>query len=176
MRSALLVIDVQRALVAELAEERRREFLGTLGRVIDGARTGGVPVVYVRHADEELVVGTDGWEIVDAIGPRGGEPIVEKRFRDSFRETDLDAVLAHLDVEHLVVCGMQTEFCVDATVREAERRGFRVTLVGDAHATYPVDGMSAEQIVAHVNRVARGIADVVDSARVWALEGSGERG
>jgi nicotinamidase-related amidase len=81
-----------------------------------------------------------------------------------------------LDVEHLVVCGMQTEFCVDATVREAERRGFRVTLVGDAHATYPVDGMSAEQIVAHVNRVARGIADVVDSARVWALEGSGERG
>lgn len=170
MSSALLVVDVQQDLVDALPEERRSGFLRTLRHVIAGARDRDVPVVYVRHQDHELLPGTAGWGIAAEIAPRDGEPVVEKRFRDAFRETDLADVLARIGIDHVVVCGMQTEFCIDATIREAERRGYRVTLVEDGHATYSGGGLSEEQIRAHVNRVARGsVAEIVPSGEVWSL-------
>jgi nicotinamidase-related amidase len=65
---------------------------------------------------------------------------------------------------------MQTEFCIDATIREAERRGYEVDLVGDAHATGPGGGLSEQQIVAHVNRVAEGaVARVVSADEAIAV-------
>lgn len=156
MAVALLVVDVQRELVGGLEPGRRAAFLGTLRGLLERARAGDVPVVYVRHEDEALVPGTDDWQIVDEIAPRPSDPIVEKRYCDAFRETDLAEVLRRLDADQIVVCGMQTEFCIDATIREGERRGYRVALVGDGHATYPGGGLTEEQIRDHVHRVARG--------------------
>jgi nicotinamidase-related amidase len=157
MPTALLVIDVQRELVDALPPQRRTAFLGTLGALLERARGAGVPVVYVRHdgSPGELVPCTPGWEVAAEIAPRPGEPVVDKRFSDAFRETDLAAVLDKLGVDRVVACGMQTEFCVDATIREAERRGYPVTLVEDGHATFPYEGASEEQIREQVNRAAR---------------------
>ena len=168
MESALVVIDVQNELVDALQEQRRAEFLQTLRGLIDRARAGGTPLVYVRHNDDYLKPNTPLWEIASEIGPKEGEPIVDKTFRDSFRETNLEDVLTGLGAKHLVLCGMQTEFCVDATTREAERRGYRVTLVEDGHATYADGGLSEEQIRNHVNRVARGdVAAIVPSTDLF---------
>ena len=64
-------------------------------------------------------------------------------------------VLAGVDVDRVTVCGMHTEFCVDATIREAETREYRVTLVENGHATNGISGMTEEQIRDHVHRVAR---------------------
>lgn len=164
MATVLLVVDVQQALVDALPAARREELLSTLACLIARARVAGTPVVYVRHEDEELVAGTPPWEIAGAIAPHAGDPSVTKRFRDAFRETDLRQVLDGFAADHLVVCGMQTEFCIDATIREAERRGYDVTLVADGHATYAVDGASEQQIRAQVHRVARGsVARIVPS-------------
>jgi nicotinamidase-related amidase len=170
MGTALLIIDVQRALVDELNPDRRASFLSTLRTLIERARKTHTPVVYIRHdgSPEEFVPGTAEWEIATEIAPLPSEPIVEKRFRDAFRETNLANVLANLNADHLVVAGMQTEFCVDATIREAERRGYRVTLVEDGHATFPVDGASEEQIRAQIHRVARGrVADIALVAELF---------
>jgi len=171
MATALLVIDVQRALVDELEPEPRTAFLQTIVPVLARARAAHTPVVYVRHngSPEELFPGTAGWEIAAEIEPEPGEPIVDKRFRDAFRETNLAEVLTGLAVDDLVICGMHSEFCVDATVREAERRGYRVALVEDGHVTLPGGGLTAEQIRAHVNRVARGrVARLVPAAATFA--------
>jgi aminoglycoside 6'-N-acetyltransferase len=171
MATAFLVIDVQRALVDELAPARQTALLGTLAALLDRAHARGIPVVYVRHdgSPDELRPGTPEWEIAHEIAPRSGEPVVDKRFRDAFRETTLADVLDRLDVDHVVVSGMQTEFCIDATIREAERRGYRVTLVEDGHATYAVDGASEEQIRAQVHRVAQRIAQIVPAAELFTI-------
>jgi nicotinamidase-related amidase len=168
MSTALLVVDVQHDLVQALEPVRRESFLHTLNNLIARARASGAPVVYVRHGDEELRPNTKGWEVTGEIAPRASDPIVDKHYRDSFRDTNLAQVLSGLGIDHLVVCGMQTEFCVDATMREAERRGYRVSLAADAHATYSVDGASEEQIRAQVHRVARDtVARIVPTADLF---------
>jgi nicotinamidase-related amidase len=172
MATALLVIDVQQALVDELPAPRRDAFLATLTALLERTRASAVPVIYVRAdcSPDELIPGTPQWEIAGAIAPCAGEPIVDKRFRDAFRETNLADVLATLHVDHVVVCGIQTEYCVDATLREAERRGYRVTLVADGHATFAVADASEEQIRAQVHRVAAGLARIVPAAELFAAE------
>jgi nicotinamidase-related amidase len=167
--TALLVVDVQNLLVDYLPPRRADELCRNINVLLDKARASRIPVVYVQHNDDDLIPDTGSWQIAPAIAPRDSEAIVHKRFRDAFRETNLADVLEGLGARHLVVCGMQTEFCVDATVREAERRGYRVTLVSDAHATYDVEDASEESIIAQVERVLRGeIAEIVPAAQ--ALE------
>lgn len=167
--TALVVIDVQQGLVDELAADRRSSFLARLAALLERARTAGIPVVYVRHNDEELVLGTAAWQIAGEIAPSDGDPIVEKTFRDAFRQTNLEDVLRGVRAKRLVVCGMQTEYCVDSTIREAERRGYCVTLVGDGTATYPAGGLTEEQIRYHVHRVAYGtVADIEPASALFS--------
>ncbi|WP_404352244.1 isochorismatase family protein [Phycicoccus jejuensis] len=78
--------------------------------------------------------GTPGVEIHHLVAPRDGEPVAQKAFPNAFRDTDLRAKLASLGVDALVVAGMMTSLCVDATVRAAADLGFDVTVVADACA------------------------------------------
>jgi nicotinamidase-related amidase len=157
----LLIIDVQRALLDELAPSRREELLATLVPLLDRARSTALPVVFVRHdgSPGELIPGTPEWEIASEIAPRAGEPIIDKRFGDAFAQTTLTDVLAVLDADHVIAAGMQTDHCVNATIGGAAERGYRVTLVGDGHATSASDGKSEQQIrdAMHEETRARGV-------------------
>jgi nicotinamidase-related amidase len=98
------------------------------------------PIVHVQHISTQpgatfFKPGTDGAEFEAALAPHPGEHVVTKHFPNSFRETDLEAHLKSLGVKNLVVCGMMTHMCVDATVRVAKDLGYSVTLIGDACAT-----------------------------------------
>jgi len=163
-KTTLLIIDVQKGLVDYLPAHRKSELLQTIGALRDKARAANVPVIYVQHQDEELIPGTAAWEIAGEIAPSEGEPVVAKKYRDSFRETNLDELLKARETEHIVISGMQSEFCIDATLREAERRGYKETLVTDAHATYDAEGATEDQIRAQIHRVARGIAETTPVA------------
>jgi nicotinamidase-related amidase len=79
---------------------------------------------------------------------------VRKRMPSSFHRTELHQLLKERGVAHLVISGLQTEFCVDTTVRQALPLGYSVSLVADAHST--TDGaLRAEQVIAHHNRTLR---------------------
>lgn len=157
MARALLVVDVQNDLVDALPAERRGELLTTVAELLREARMKRIPVVYVRHNEEgPLRLGTPAWEIASAVGPQEEEPIVEKRFGDAFQETDLAEVLAARGIDDLVICGMQSDFCIDATTRGAAKRGYRVTLVENAHATYGSDGKTERDIIDALHEELRG--------------------
>lgn len=147
MADVVLVIDVQQALLEELTPGRGEELLATLAPLLERARRKRMPIVYVLHdgSPTELVPGTPGWRVAEAIAPHAGDAVVEKRNADAFVETTLSETLADLGAERLIVTGMQTDVCVRATVRGAVERGYRVTLVADAHATAPWgDGNEAQ--------------------------------
>jgi hypothetical protein len=81
--SALIVIDVQKGVVADAA--RRDAVVGTIGGLVDKARADGAPVVWVQHISQELVKGSDPWRIVPELSPREGEPVIEKTYGGRLR-------------------------------------------------------------------------------------------
>jgi nicotinamidase-related amidase len=150
--TALLVVDIQNAVVE--GAHRRDEVVANVDSLVTRARKESVPVVWVRHSDEDLVPGTDKWQIVPELKPDESETIVEKGYGDSFEETSLEALLAELGVGRLVVVGAQTDACIRSTLHGAIVRGYDVTLVGDAHTTEDNTEWGApapEQVIAHTN-------------------------
>jgi nicotinamidase-related amidase len=83
-----------------------------------------------------LVRGEPGHDIVQALYPRAGEPVVDKPGKGAFWATDLHAILHNRGVENLIVCGVTTEVCVHTTVREANDRGYRCIVPGDCCGSY----------------------------------------
>ena len=151
-KTAVLVVDVQNGVV-EGAHERD-SVVANVNRLVERARGEQVPVVWVQHSDEGLAKGSDGWRIVPELRPDEGEPIVHKNYGDSFEDTELETVLAGLDVGRLVVAGAQTDACIRSTLHGALARGYDATLVSDAHTTEDLSAYGApppDQVIAHTN-------------------------
>jgi biuret amidohydrolase len=83
-----------------------------------------------------LIRGEPGHDIVAALAPIAGEPVVDKPGKGAFYATGLDALLRERGIDTLIICGVTTEVCVHTTVREANDRGYRCIVVGDACASY----------------------------------------
>jgi nicotinamidase-related amidase len=108
-------------------------------RVLGAFRAGSEPVVHVQHSWDEpdaayLKPGTPGFEHDDRVAPTEHELVVIKEAPNAFVGTDLEQRLRSYGIDQLVVAGMMTSMCVDATVRAAVDLGFAVTVVGDACA------------------------------------------
>ena len=150
--TALVVVDVQNDVVAHA--HRRDEVIANISTLINRARAEQVPVIWVQHASDELVEGSDGWQYVPELQRRDAEPLVHKTYGDSFEDTTLESELAQRGVGRLVVTGAQTDACIRATLHGAFTRGYDTVLVSDAHTTddYSEYGLpTADQVIAHTN-------------------------
>ncbi len=83
-----------------------------------------------------LVRGEPGHAIIADLAPRPGEPVVDKPGKGAFYATDLANILTARQIATLLVCGVTTEVCVHTTVREANDRGYRCAVIGDACGSY----------------------------------------
>lgn len=83
-----------------------------------------------------LVRGEPGHDIIRALYPAAGEPVIDKPGKGAFYATELHAILINRGIESLLVCGVTTEVCVHTTVREANDRGFRCVVPSDCCASY----------------------------------------
>ena len=83
-----------------------------------------------------LVRGEPGHGLIPELQPLPDEPVIDKPGKGAFYATELGAILQHRGIEALIVCGVTTEVCVHTTVREANDRGYRCLVPGDACASY----------------------------------------
>ena len=145
MTPVLLLVDAQKNMLLPPAPVPDA---GTVGPLIEDllkrARAAGAPVVHIRNSggpDDPDLPGTPGWELVHDV--TDSESIVDKHRSDAFLGTDL---ADHLPADaHVVLVGMQSEYCIRATALSALQRRLPVTLVRGAHATYS-DGEPAADI------------------------------
>ncbi len=142
MKTALIVIDIQNDYFEGGANPLvgSREASLWARALLEDFRARALPVVHVRHLSTRpdstfFIPGTQGAEIHENVAPVAGEKVIEKNFPNSFRDTDLLDYLRSEGITDLVVCGMMTQMCVDATVRAAKDFGFSCTVIGDACAT-----------------------------------------
>lgn len=181
MTKALLIIDLQQAILSGLASAERQPIIDArldavaarLGALKQQAERAGVPVVLVQHDGDpghRLEVDGPGWRLRDEITPGPDTIVVHKRSCDSFHDTDLEARLSALGVDHLVIGGCMSQFCVDTTTRRAVSMGYDVTLLADGHATSDLGSLAAEQIVDHHNRVLSGFGAGASTVHVMGSD------
>ncbi|MGN8553890.1 UNVERIFIED_CONTAM: cysteine hydrolase [Microbacterium sp. SLM126] len=141
MSQTLVIVDIQRdyfpggaypLVGADAAAERAATLLAH-------QRDTGGRVIHVQHESREpgadmLVPGTPGGEIDPRVAPRAGETLVRKTFPNAFLETGLHELLGGAAASDLLVIGMMSSMCVDATVRAAVDLGYDVTVASDACA------------------------------------------
>ncbi len=142
MPRALIVVDIQNDYFPGGANplDRPEEAAEQASRLLEAFRASGEHVVHVQHVWDEpdasfMRPGTPGVEIHEAVAPQPGEAVLQKAWPNAFRETSLEDDLRTRGVDELVVCGMMTAMCVDATVRAGADLGFRTTVAHDACAT-----------------------------------------
>jgi nicotinamidase-related amidase len=142
MTTALLIVDIQNdyfpggPMELEGATEAGLNASRALGKFRDSSN----PVIFIQHVSQRpgatfFLPETDGMEIHESVKPLDEDMIFQKQFPNSFRETPLLDHLQKLNVRRLVICGMMTHMCVDATVRAAFDYGFECVVLGDACAT-----------------------------------------
>ncbi len=157
--TALLVIDVQEAVVADAWDRDR--IVGNVALAVERARAAGVPVFWIQHEDDELVNGSAGWQWVEELRPREGEPRVHKRFNSAFEDTPLLAALDAAGVSRVVIAGAATNWCIRASAYGALERGFDLTLVSDAHTTGDMEPTPGQVVSA------RTVIDDLNAAMRW---------
>ena len=138
MTRALVIVDIQRDYFpgGKMPLHEPEAAAKKAAQVLETFRAAGDPVIHVQHLSPAgggfLEEGTEGAEVM--LAPQDGETLITKRAPNSFLGTDLEQTLRGLDVEEVVVTGMMTSMCVDATTRAGADLGFKMTLVPDACA------------------------------------------
>lgn len=127
---ALIVVDMQTALV-ESGPYNQQVIIEHIKKLLITCRNRKVPVIYIQHDGgngDELEHGSTGWTIYEKIAPLTGEKVFEKKYNSAFRQTGLRNYLDEIGVKSIILCGMQTEYCLDVTCKIAFEYGYQVTI------------------------------------------------
>lgn len=153
-KTALVIIDVQ----AGMLDNRiycKDAFLAALQTLLETAREADIPVVYIRHGDKDgrFAPGNPDWHIAVEIAPLAGEPIVDKAYNSAFFKTGLKQLLDGLGVDTLILAGMMTEYCFDATLKSAFEKEYALVVPAEANTTRFNADIPVETLHHFYNRV-----------------------
>jgi len=160
LKQALLVIDAQRGIIDgdgayETGVFEKERLINNINKVIQDALGQNIPIIFIRDTEIGGGEGPD-FQVHPDINVPEEAVVFNKTATNSFYGTPLLDHLNKNNIEHLVVMGCKTEYCIDTAVRAATVNKFDVTLVGDGHSTSDSSVLSAEQIIQHHNRVLHG--------------------
>ena len=160
----LLVVDMQKALVDEELYDCDA-FVERTVKLIDAARENGVEVIYVQHdagPGSGLSTGDEGFEIAGQVSPAEGEKVFVKTINSCFGNREFREYMERQEDRRLMIIGLQTNYCIDATVKSAFERGCEVIIPEGTNSTFDNDYMTGETTVRYYNEdVWEGVADVI---------------
>lgn len=152
---ALLIVDIQNDYFENgaMTLENSLQASEKAKQILEKFRNEKLPIIHIQHIGLSpnatfFLPYTKGAEFHSNVKPQAGEIVITKYYPNSFIETDLQKYLDNLQVKELVVCGMMTHMCVDATVRAAKDLGYECTVIGDACATRDLE-MFGEKVEAN---------------------------
>ena len=180
MKTALILIDIQNDYFpgGRMELENPLAAAQQAGRLLDFFRQQGWPTVHIQHISTRpdatfFLPDTDGLDFHQSIRPLPGENVIVKHFPNSFRETGLLEHLQGLSIEGLVMCGMMTHMCVDASMRAAADFGYPVRLAADACATralaYGETKVAAQHVQAAFLAALKSYGQVLETEEILKL-------
>lgn len=154
---AILIIDMQKGSFSPYS--LRHDALRTVDRInflAQQFRMKGYPVFFIQHdgtRENCFFRGTDDWEILPELIIHSSDILISKTANDSFYNTSLQNVLNEKDVTDLYIAGCATDFCIDATIKSALSKEYKVTVVADGHTTACRPHADAQTVINHYNWV-----------------------
>ena len=168
MKTALILIDIQNDYFpgGKMELEGSVEASQRAARLLAFFRDARLPLVHIQHISTRptatfFLPNTEGAKTHVNVAPREGETLFQKHYPNSFRDTPLLEHLKREGIERVVITGMMTHMCVDATTRAAFDLGFQCLIAEDACAT---------RALTHAGKAVR--ADDVHRAFLAALDGT----
>ncbi|MDR6423134.1 nicotinamidase-related amidase [Paraburkholderia phenoliruptrix] len=160
-RRALLIIDMQVGLFnGPDTPYDGAQVLANINELIGKARRTGAPVFAARHTGPQGSPIEPGSPLIQLLPDLAvdamTDAVFDKNRPNCFLGTELADSLREASVDELVIVGMKTEYCIDATCRAAADLGFQPVLVADAHTSMDTPVLSARNIIDHHNRTLNG--------------------
>lgn len=149
----LLVVDTQKLITNEKLYKFDM-FVSNVKEIIHEARANNIEVIYIRHDDgigNELTKGNDGFEIYEEFQPMSNEKIFDKKVNSAFKGTGLLKYLIDKSEKDIIVVGLQTDYCFDATIKCGFEHGFNIIVPAYSNTTVNNKFMSAEQSYQYYN-------------------------
>ena len=149
----LLVVDTQK-LITNKKLYKFEEFKSNIKKLIVTARENGIEVIYVRHDDgvgNELTKGNPGYEIYEEFQPMNNELIYDKKVNSSFKDTGLLEYLKQKEETEIIIVGLQTDYCIDATIKAGFEHGFKMIVPANTNSTFDNQYMTAKQTYNYYN-------------------------
>lgn len=142
MKTALVLIDIQNDYFkgGEMELCNPEQAGDNAHEILRSCRKNEMAIVHIQHLSTRpnstfFIPETVGAGINERVKPLVNEKVIIKHYPNSFIGTELLDYLRSLKIEKLIICGMMTHMCVDATTRAAKDFGFECIVIGDACAT-----------------------------------------
>ena len=149
----LLVVDMQKGLVDEDLYAFDT-FMERTVQLVDSARKNNVEVIFVQHdagPDSGMSAGDEAFEIIDRIAPTEEEKVFVKTINSCFGNKEFRDYMEQQNDKRLMIIGLQTNYCIDCTVKSAFERGFEVIIPDGTNSTFDNDYMTGETTVRYYN-------------------------
>jgi nicotinamidase-related amidase len=166
--TAVLIIDVQNFMFS--GDDKvfaGEEILQRIKDIEDFAKAKKLLTIYIQHsgpAGNPEEYGTETWKLHPALSVNG--EVIGKTKLEAFESTKLDAVLKENKIEQVIICGMQSNFCITANTKASVAFGYKTIVVSDAHSTCDYDNKTGEELISAVNSDLKGIATLVTTSEL----------
>jgi len=157
-KPALIIIDMQVGILEDpdFPILQAQQLIDNINHLIEKARGNDALIIFIRHTEavgSPLEIHQAGWQISTHLQLHSSDLVIDKYTPDSFYKTSLRDVLDKHDVKHLIITGVQSEYCIDTTCRSAFALGYGTILIEDGHSTCDSNSLLADQIIKHHNQV-----------------------
>ncbi|HHG7573434.1 isochorismatase family protein [Streptococcus pneumoniae] len=139
MKTAFIIIDVQNVLVE--TGFQTKSLLEKISYLQNQARSKNIEIIYVQHIENSEAQTSEDWQLSALLNRKPAEKVFQKKYNSIFKETGLKEYLDKQGIEKLVLCGMQTEYCVDTS-----EYGYQLIVPEGAVTTFDGDDIPAETI------------------------------
>jgi nicotinamidase-related amidase len=152
---ALLVIDMQKGSFKPYSI--RHNTLATIDLIntlAEQFRANNYPVIFIQHdgtKENGFFPNSDDWEILPELVIQPSDIRIAKTANDSFYNSLLQTLLIQHHVDELYITGCATDFCVDATIKSALSKDYKVIVVADGHTTASRPHIDAPTVINHYN-------------------------
>ena len=166
MKTAFIIIDVQNILVETGFETEK--LLEKITYLQDQARSKNIEIIYVQHVENPEAQTSEDWQLSALLNRKPDEKVFQKRYNSMFKETGLKEYLDQQGIEQLVLCGMQTEYCVDTSVKVGFEYGYKLVIPEGAVTTFDGEDIPAETLNEFYENIwEERFADVLDYKTIF---------